>query len=360
MSNRNTATNTRFENFLNYPWHFVLFSVVFMSRGYFLNKDLFAAEEAALYTVGCMVIASIIFIGLKRFLWVHKAGLLTSMYILLFFNYGIVYESIDFLSITRTSALRVVAINLPYILGLLGLLTLILFKLQKPEYAIYCTSTTLLNIIALTLVGGVVVREGNLALTSAANTPISGSGVDSPALEVVVPEQLPETLPDVYYLIFDGYSRNDYLQSHWGIDNMAFTEQLEALGFYIADDSVSNYTYTIASISSALNLQYVQDFAAAVSTRSELAPFVVDSHAAKTFQAMGYQYIVVTSGFLPYSTIADMTIDVGQSGNLMYTLPGDDIPDSRRSYMAYLYQTTLLRVFDPYGVSLSDNVITGV
>src|SRR5687768_6096275 len=98
MSNRNTATNTRFANFLNYPWHFVLFSVVFMSRGYFLNKDLFAAEEAALYSLGCMLIAIIIFICLKQFLWVYKAGLLTAIYILLFFNYGIVYESVDFLS----------------------------------------------------------------------------------------------------------------------------------------------------------------------------------------------------------------------------------------------------------------------
>jgi hypothetical protein len=346
MSNRTPATNTRFANSLNYPWHFVVFSFVFMSRGYFLNKDLFAAEEAALYTLSCMLISMFIFMGLKRFIGVYKAGLLTSMYILIFFTYGIVYDGTDIFSITHFAGLRMVAIYLPYILIFLGLFTLMLFKVQKREYAIYRSSTTLLNIVALTMLGGTVSREINIALTIDSN-PQTPSSVTAASTEAVMPERLPQTLPDVYYLIFDGYPSNDYLEAHWGIDNTAFTAQLESLGFYLADDSVSNYTYTAASLGSSLNMQYVQDFASAPATRSQLVPFVVDSEVAKIFQIMGYEYLVITSGYLPYSTIADMTIDVAQSGNLIYTPHGGEVPDARRSYLAYLYSTTFLRIFDP-------------
>src|SRR5688572_2345839 len=98
MSNRTTTTSTRIVNILNYPWHFVLFSFVFMSRGYFLNKNMFIGEEAALYTICAMLISIIIFIGLKRIVWLYKAGLLTSMYMLLFFTYGIIYDWSDILS----------------------------------------------------------------------------------------------------------------------------------------------------------------------------------------------------------------------------------------------------------------------
>jgi hypothetical protein len=346
MSNRNTATSTGFANFLNYPWHFVVFSFVFMSRGYFLNKDLFAAEEVALYTPGCMLIAIIIFIGLKRFVRIYKAGLLTSMYILIFFTYGIVYDGTEIFSITHFAGLRIITTYLPYILVALGLFTLMLFKAQKREYAIYRSSTTLLNIVALTMLGGTVSREINIALTIDSN-PQTPNSVTVASPEAIMSERIPQTLPDVYYLIFDGYPGNDYLEAHWGIDNTAFTAQLEALGFYLADDSVSNYTYTAASLGSALNLQYVQDFAAAPATRSQLVPFVVDSEVAKMFQMMGYEYLVITSGYLPYSTIADMTIDVAQSGDLIYTPHGGEVPDGRRSYLAYLYSTTFLRIFDP-------------
>ena len=348
MSNRNPKTSIKLSNILNYPWHFALLSLVFMSRGYFFNKRLFAAGEVALYTILSVLGSVIIFLVLKRFLSLHKAGLLTVTYVLLFFNYGAVYDVISFYAITRTARLGVIALYLPYIIGLLALVTLILFKLQKREYTIYATSTTFLNIIALTLVAGVISREINVALTIAptTHTPSSGEAASS-SPEVVLPEQLPEALPDVYYIILDGYPSNDYLAGHWKIDNTAFTSQLEALGFYVAHDSVSNYTFTHASLSSSLYMDYVQNFAPTNATRSGLEPFLLDSYTARIFQAMGYQYIVITSGFFPYSTIADLTIDVAQSGELIYTPQGGEVPDLRRSYLTFLYQATMLRALDP-------------
>ena len=165
---------------------------------------------------------------------------------------------------TRATNLRPIVIYLPYIFGFLALITLILFKLRKHDYAIFEPITTFLNIFALTLLGGIVWREINITLTIASN-PQNTSLVttSTPSLQATTPETIPSTLPDIYYLILDGYSSNSHLSSHWRIDNTEFTSLLEEHGFYVAYDSVSNYTYTHASISSSLNFDYIQNFAAA-------------------------------------------------------------------------------------------------
>ena len=64
--------------------------------------------------------------------------------------------------------------------------------------------------------------------------------------------------PDIYYIILDAYGRSDVLQTTYGIDNSVFLSQLQELGFYVAECSMSNYAQTELSLSSSLNLNYLQ------------------------------------------------------------------------------------------------------
>src|SRR5690606_20870239 len=66
-----------------------------------------------------------------------------------------------------------------------------------------------------------------------------------------------DTPPDVYYIILDGYPRADILAERYGYDNSEFLEGLESRGFYIADGSHSNYGQTILSLTSSLNMDYL-------------------------------------------------------------------------------------------------------
>jgi hypothetical protein len=63
--------------------------------------------------------------------------------------------------------------------------------------------------------------------------------------------------PDIYYIILDAYPRNDELKKMFGYDNSEFTNFLSSRGFYIASQSQANYIYTEVSISSALNMSYL-------------------------------------------------------------------------------------------------------
>ncbi|HDL41393.1 MAG TPA: hypothetical protein ENG98_00075 [Actinobacteria bacterium] len=63
--------------------------------------------------------------------------------------------------------------------------------------------------------------------------------------------------PDVLLLVLDGYARGDWLDEVYGYDNSPFLEELEARGFAVAYDATPNYSYTYASLSTILNLDYV-------------------------------------------------------------------------------------------------------
>ena len=61
-------------------------------------------------------------------------------------------------------------------------------------------------------------------------------------------------LPDIYYIVLDGYGRQDVLQSIYGIDNQEFMDFLVSNGFYIADNASSNYMGTAHSMSVHIKL----------------------------------------------------------------------------------------------------------
>jgi hypothetical protein len=77
---------------------------------------------------------------------------------------------------------------------------------------------------------------------------------------------------DVYYIILDMYGRSDALKDLYSCDNSGFIRGLERRGFYVADQSLSNYPGTMPSLASSLNTSYVQD----IVTVTPLRPSGID------------------------------------------------------------------------------------
>ena len=99
-------------------------------------------------------------------------------------------------------------------------------------------------------------------------------------------------LPDIYYIILDAYDRGDYLTSEFGYDNRPFLDHLREAGFYIADCSRSNYAHTFLSISSALNMEYVQDYLSEQTiSESILKDTLVHSQLREDLRTLGYQIV---------------------------------------------------------------------
>jgi len=67
------------------------------------------------------------------------------------------------------------------------------------------------------------------------------------------------TKPDIYYIVLDGYGREDTLRQLFDIDNSEFISYLRGKGFIVPEQSLANYPKTALSVASTLNLDYVQN-----------------------------------------------------------------------------------------------------
>ena len=85
-------------------------------------------------------------------------------------------------------------------------------------------------------------------------TPIQVVSLESASRGTAQP---PDTLPNIYYILMDAYPAPSVLKRQTGIDDSGFTSFLREKRFLIADPSFSNYSYTLASLSSTLNMQYL-------------------------------------------------------------------------------------------------------
>lgn len=66
--------------------------------------------------------------------------------------------------------------------------------------------------------------------------------------------------PDIYYIILDGYGRQDVLQEYYQFDNTPFLDFLRGQGFYVAEKARANYCQTLLSLGSSLNYSYLDSF----------------------------------------------------------------------------------------------------
>lgn len=63
--------------------------------------------------------------------------------------------------------------------------------------------------------------------------------------------------PDIYYIVIDEYTNNKILRERWDFDNSDIENYLAGKGFRNIDDSHANYDFTTYSISSLLNMDYI-------------------------------------------------------------------------------------------------------
>lgn len=129
---------------------------------------------------------------------------------------------------------------------------------------------------------------------------VRNSQAEQAALELPadVPAQDLQNAPDVYYIIADAYSRDDLMQSFYGFDNTPFVLALRERGFYVAECSLSNYPKTRLSLTSSLNMNYLEDLGITANEQAdEFFRRIRNSAVRKTFEALGYNIVSFETGF---------------------------------------------------------------
>jgi hypothetical protein len=284
----------------------------------------------------------------------HKAALPVSLLMLMLFAYGHIYTTIEQVSILGFNVGR----HRYLIPAMLLLLAALLIWVARRKRNSLGSVTQAINIIALILVAIPLVQVTWYQLAQAsARQSASVSGGNPLNLEELSTLALPagENTPDVYYIILDAYGREDTLLNYFGYDNSPFINNLKELGFWVARCSQSNYPSTEFSLSSSLNMDYLDHLNVDITSSSALAELIDHSAVRQAFESLGYRIVAFESG---YSSTEIRDADSYYSPNLR---PG------RANYLGGInaFEALLLRtsvgflVYERYN-SLPDNIKTAL
>lgn len=272
-----------------HPLLFVLSPVAFL---YSQNAGVLAIVEIVRPALVLVLSVGVTLIALKLFVRdTTRATIVLSFLIISFFAYGHIHSLIpDFRWYIGPYVLYPNTVLLPIWCLLVATGFVVIIRLRRDLSG----ASNVLAFSATALIG-ISVLSGAVA---AFNT--TGNTLDLRDLDVSVGENRAD-LPDIYYIILDGYAGNDLLADRFGYDNSAFTNALRARGFNVIEESRSNYSQTIVSVSSSLNMSYHTNTVATLGEDSEdrksLIEMIKTNRVNLNLRGAGYHLVTLASGY---------------------------------------------------------------
>jgi hypothetical protein len=247
-----------------------------------------------------------------------RAAQVTLVFIFFFFTYGHVYDLLEEKSIAGFLIGR--HLILAPLWGLLWLGFTVWMVKRPPFSGDLVRWLNMLSIVMLIMPVGQIVYTrwranqslAQVGMNLASPAPISQGSAAKNATE--------NAKPDIYYIILDGHTRSDTLQKNYQVDNSAFIDQLENLGFVLPSCAQSNYAWTPFSMSSSLNMNYLDEIEkmygiSIESTDTVTAGKVISNSLVRQNLAQrGYRFVSFATDY-PFLNIEDADYFITQDDN---------------------------------------------
>lgn len=268
------------------PFYPALFAVLPVLALYASNADLFPLAHLWRPVIVAFVAASVLTSVLSLILRSSVRGGAAALVVV-----GALYAYSTFASLVSDEPISSTAVVL-WVIATLLLMALAAWKVRFLR---------VLNVLALamTIVGAGQVTYVRFSWSRAA-------AAERPQqLAATKPK---EKLPDIYYIVLDGYGRTDQLERALGYSNREFIKELERRGFFVAKRSVPNYCQTQLSVFASVNMDYIQTLLPTLDKlsddRTPIVEGIRDSVVARTFRSFGYRVMGIGSGFpgVPFAT----------------------------------------------------------
>ena len=283
--------------------------------------------------LGSMLVLNLLLYFLFRS-WI-KASILSTFVGILFFSYGHVYSALKAVSVFGLLLFHHRTLILLWIVFLLG--AIVLVQRLRNHFALnYYLNIFFIFLVCISATQTLLLFIGSsdfrIGKSQQGQTESNGS----------------LSKPDIYYIILDGYGRQDVLQDVMGYDNSAFISELHSLRFYVASCSQSNYAQTQLSLGSSLNFNYLDALAAegALNATEKLntSSLIKHSELRSFLETRGYITVAFATGFnFTQITDADLYLE---------PKPGRQLNE----FEYLLLQTTAVRVYLDYQLGKVKNV----
>jgi len=267
--------NNRFPTAITliYPTLLALFPVLALRNNNLQYTDLATILRAALLvTLATLLIQAAAFLLFRH---IEKAALISSILVISFLTYGHVYA---FFNTFTSTPIRHSYLVGGYTLLLAGILGLILRREERVGGASSFLAVT--SIVLLSMAMFTTLRY-DLRQFEAAAAAAKNSASENPG-------QAGEELPDVYFILLDAHGRSDVLRGIFGYDNSQFVNELQKMGFYVAECAQSNYASTKLSLSSAMYASYIDEI---IGEGQGVLPPLETSLLNQALKARGYTTI---------------------------------------------------------------------
>ena len=251
---------------------------------------------------------------------IHRAGLLSTLFLFLFVFYGHIYFSLMLFAPVRELPGRDYIIFFAWF----GIIFMLASPFVWNKFSSQRMVTVFLNTVSVVALLAPVISIAFVLQQIALQKKTFLDFENSSKLAINREDIHQDSLPDIYYIILDGYAREDVLASEFAFDNSEFIAQLKEQGFYIADQSESNYMQTQLSLSSTLNMQYIGWLSAALedsSNRGILTEMTAHSQVRHSLEGIGYKTVAFTSSTL-FTQLRDADIYLTPSNSSITELEG--------------------------------------
>jgi len=312
-------------NYILHPFLIIIYLIVLL---YHHNVSELPLRVLVMPLVVSFLIVLILYITLKILLKNKiKSGILIFLFAICFFSFGHFIDILIFSFDLGINNYLYFIYLLPYIFIFIPFFYLIVKTKRslKDLNTILNGVTVVLLIVTLIQISLYKIQEHQelkIILDQKQNT-------------ISLPQQ-PKELPDVYYIILDGYTSQFTLREYYSFNNDNFSKDLKQRGFFVVDNGRSNYVSTVLSLASSLNMKYVNDLVKKLGIASQNKEVLIrmsqNSIVARTLKSIGYQFINYGSGYGPtrFNPYADI--------NMMHL-------SKINEFSILLLRTTLLKAF---------------
>ena len=327
------------ENFLYriplYPFLIGLYPVLFLWQVNYFQLQMFVIPPTLFVAVEiCTPVFLILWLILRKPL---KAAAVAGLFLVMFYTYGAVFSQIDNMSVAGFMFGRH-----RFLLPLWLLITAVAAFFLIRSRSNFHNFNLIANLVSLILVVVTLSQIGYFWLSS---SPFQQKAKKKPAaVTASTGQKVTDTRPDVYYILMDAFSRQDLLQSEYHLDDSAFIQQLQGLGFTVPNCTQSNYINTEYSMSATLNMNYLDALGFSIpalvagDSAKMLVPMGKHNLIFKKFEDMGYQTVAFHT---PYPVVnvtdADIYYDFEETA-----APSQRVETSNFRYM--FFETTMMRV----------------
>lgn len=321
------------ERFLLSPAHPLLLSIYFVLRVYAHNEleihaqDLIRPLLISMLATGVFFLQFLVFVR-KR----HMAAFMASILLVAFYLYDVGWNLLPF---KKTFILAQIFASI-WVLTALSLIVMIGWKRRLSPNSNLIFGVNMAAVILLLF-----------PMVEIAMNSLLRSMTPPPDVYHAIEGNLPSQPPDIYYIILDAYPRKDVLRDIYEYNNSEFLQTLTDLGFYVAECSQSNYTSTNLSLTSSLNLDYLQNLDNSFRPQEKelfvLAELLDENAVQETVSRMGYKTISFASGF-PWAEWRDADVFIAPPGSRM------------TEFETFLLHSTLLGVLDDLRIVNLDDI----